>query len=308
MAQSARRDPAAQGDLPIRQQGRACRLAGYDRYVCLGRRRAASALLLTEPRGERASAALPRRQAKRRAESAPCLKRDRRPRRAPEGRPRWPEGQHPNPPPKAGKGALRRAHLRHPGFFGSPVKFAVLVRAVAANDRGLLFGRRLHVREYALGALLCERAAAWRALASCDGRRQASFSVSGLARSGRPMPIPVSCFRMDCRCRSTRRFRSRACRLFRFRSAARHLWADRVPALTTAGKRSGGSSGGSVSSGGSGDAYNMMMAQDWGSQAECGRRRDGRQRDGARRDLCDGVELPECRAPRPEAARRARSK
>jgi hypothetical protein len=31
---------------------------------------------------------------------------------------------------------------------------------------------------------------------------------------------------------------------------------------------SGGSSGGSVSSGGSGDAYNMMMAQDWGSQAE----------------------------------------
>ena len=31
---------------------------------------------------------------------------------------------------------------------------------------------------------------------------------------------------------------------------------------------SGGSSGGSASSGGSGDAYNTMMAQDWGSQAE----------------------------------------
>ena len=80
-------------------------------------RRAARALLLTEPRGERASAALPRRQAKRRAESAPCLKRDRRPRRAPEGRPRWPEGQHPNPPPKAGKGALRRAHPGTSGTF-----------------------------------------------------------------------------------------------------------------------------------------------------------------------------------------------
>ena len=36
--------------------------------------------------------------------------------------------------------------------------------------------------------------------------------------------------------------------------------------MTTGG--SGGSSGGSVSSGGSGDAYNTMMAQDWGSQAE----------------------------------------
>jgi len=33
------------------------------------------------------------------------------------------------------------------------------------------------------------------------------------------------------------------------------------------GSSSGGSSGGIVSSGGSGDAYNTMMAQDWGSQA-----------------------------------------
>ncbi len=33
------------------------------------------------------------------------------------------------------------------------------------------------------------------------------------------------------------------------------------------GSGSGGSSGGSVSNGGSGDAYNTMMAQDWGSQA-----------------------------------------
>ena len=54
------------------------------------------------------------------------------------------------------------------------------------------------------------------------------------------MPIPASCFRMDCRCRSTRRFRSRGCRLFRFRSAARHLWADRVRALTTAGEAGAG--------------------------------------------------------------------
>ena len=94
----------------------------------------------------------------------------------------------------------------------------------------------------------------------CDGRRQASFSVSGLARSGRPMPIPISCFRTDCRCKSNPRFRSRGCRLFRFRSAARHLRADRVPAFTTAGEAA-------VSSGGSGDAYNTMMAQGWGSQA-----------------------------------------
>ena len=115
VAQSACRDPTAQGDLPIRQQGRACRLAGHDRYVCLGLRRAARALLLTEQRGERASAALPRRQAKRRAESAPAPAHAAAPRAR--GRPRWPEGQHPNPPPKAGKGALRRAHPGSPGPF-----------------------------------------------------------------------------------------------------------------------------------------------------------------------------------------------
>ena len=39
-------------------------------------------------------------------------------------------------------------------------------------------------------------------------------------------------------------------------------------ALATGRKRERGSSGGSVSTGGSGDAYNMMMSQDWGSQAE----------------------------------------
>src|SRR5277367_2555392 len=99
----------------------------------------------------------------------------RRPRRAPEGPLRWPEGKpHPTPPPKAGKGAFRRADSGSPGFFGSALKFAVLVRAAAANDGGLLFGRRLHVREYALGALPCERAAARRALATAmhDGKRR----------------------------------------------------------------------------------------------------------------------------------------
>ena len=151
--------------------------AGNDRYVRMGLRRASSALLLTEPRGERASAALPHRR-RNGALNAPCLKRDRRPRRAPKVGPAGPKvSRTPTPPPKAGKGALRRAHSGSPGFFGSALKFAVLVRAVAANDGGLLFGRRLHVREYALGALLCERAAAWRALATAmhDGKRRSRY-------------------------------------------------------------------------------------------------------------------------------------
>src|SRR5208282_6357199 len=93
-------------------------------------------------------------------------------------RPRWPEGEpHPTPPPRPG-----RVHSGAPipvvrDFLRSALKFAVLVRAVAANDGGLLFGRRLHVREYALGALPCERAAAWRALATAmdDGKRRSRY-------------------------------------------------------------------------------------------------------------------------------------
>ena len=55
----------------------------------------------------------------------------------------------------------------------------------------------------------------------------------------------------------------------------------------------GSTSAGGGSSGASGDAYNMMMAQSWGSG--CGQRggRDGRKCNGARGDVCDGIELPE---------------
>ena len=200
-----------------------------------GLRRASSALLLTEPRGERASAALPRRR-RNGALNAPCLKRDRRPRRAPEGRPRWPEvSRTPTPPQKAGKGALRRAHLRHPGIFW----FAREIRRSCSRRRrersGPLVWKEAScsgIRSWGFAVRAGRRMAGD---CDCDGRRQASFSVSGLARSGRPMPIRASCFRMDCRCRSTRRFRSRGCRLFRFRSAARHLWADRVPSVDDSG-------------------------------------------------------------------------
>src|SRR5208337_5624602 len=112
----------------------ACRPAGYDRYMRDGLRRASSALLLTEPRGERASVALPHRR-RNGALNAPCLNRDLRPRRAPKGRPRWPEGEpHPNPAPKGREGCTKARPSRHSGIFGSALKFAVLVRAVAAND------------------------------------------------------------------------------------------------------------------------------------------------------------------------------
>ena len=148
----------------------------------LERRRAASALLLTDPRGERASAALPRRQAKRRAESAPYLKRDRRPRRAPEGRPRWPEGQHPNPPPKAGKGALRRAHSGTPGLFW----FGLEIRRSCSRRRRERWGPLVWkeascsgIRSWGFAVRAGRRMAG---ACDCDGRRQASFSVSGLAR------------------------------------------------------------------------------------------------------------------------------
>ena len=236
--------------------------------MCLGARRAAGALLLTEPRGERASAALPHRR-RNGALNAPCLKRDRRPRRAPKGRPRWPEGEpHPNPAPKGREGCIKARPFRQSGIFW----FGLEIRRSCSRRRRERWGPLVWkeascsgIRPWGFAVRAGRRMAG---ACDCDARRQASFSVSGLARSGRPMPIPASCFRVDCRCRSSRRFRSRGCRLFRFRSAARHLWADRVPALTTAGERERGSSGGSVSSGGSGDAYNMMMSQDWGSEAE----------------------------------------
>ena len=105
MAQSSRRTRPLTLD---------CRYANKDVPVVLPdtidtcvmeRRRAASALLLTEPRGERASAALPRRR-RNGALNAPCLKRDRRPRRAPEGRPRWPEGQRTPTRPQGREGCI----------------------------------------------------------------------------------------------------------------------------------------------------------------------------------------------------------
>src|SRR5271163_1580352 len=85
-----------------------------------------------------------------------------------------PKASAPAPPSKAGKGALRPSIPGALRRCSRSRKFAVLVRAGAANDGGLLFGRRLHVREYALGPLLCEWAAAWRALATAmeDGRRR----------------------------------------------------------------------------------------------------------------------------------------
>ena len=135
-----------------------------------------------------------------------------------------------------------------------------------------------------------------------------AFSVSGLARSGRPMPIPASCFRADCRCRSSPRFRSRGCRLFRFRSAARHLWADRVPALTTAGEAGAGKRQRKRQQ----RRQRRRLQHDDGAGLGFASRRcggcDGRERDGARGDLRDGVRTVRMSAPRPGAARPARSK
>ena len=67
--------------------------------------------------GERASAALPHRR-RNGALNAPRLKRSRRPRRAPKGRPRRPEGEpHPNPAPKGRDGCIEARPLRHSGAF-----------------------------------------------------------------------------------------------------------------------------------------------------------------------------------------------
>ena len=190
--------------------------------------------------GERASAALPHRRRngalKRAMPQArpPTAPRAQRP--APPAR-RQP---HPNPAPKGREGCIEARPFRQSGIFW----FGLEIRRSCSRRRRERWGPLVWkeascsgIRPWGFAVRAGRRMAG---ACDCDGRRQASFSVSGLARSGRPMLIPVSCFRMDCRCRSTRRFRSRGCRLFRFRSAARHLWADRVPALTTAGEAGAG--------------------------------------------------------------------
>ena len=237
MAQSARRDPTAQGDLSIRQQGRVGRLCRIRSIRASGTTTsvecAASDGAAGRARERRPAAPTAKWRAEARHASSATADRAARPKAGPAG-PKV--SRTPTPPPKAGKGALRRAHSGSPGLFW----FGREIRRSCSRRRRERWGPLVWkeascsgIRPWGFAVRAGRRMAG---ACDCDGRRQASFSVSGLARSGRPMPIPASCFRVDCRCRSSRRFRSRGCRLFRFRSAARHLWADRVPALTTAGE------------------------------------------------------------------------
>ena len=118
----------------------------------------------------------------------------------------------------------------------------------------ILLGRR-RASGPPLGALLGARWARAGVVVEWDG-----------GEGGWRTPIRAWFCRMDCRFRSIRRFWSRGFRRFHFRPGAHRLWGE----LTSGGDTSGGSgstgsSGGSTS--GSGNAYNLMMSQDWGSQA-----------------------------------------
>ena len=154
VAQSSCRTAAAQScsaDMPIRT----C-LSSLPETIdtcVLGQRRAASALLLTEPRGERASAALPHRRrngALKRAHAST------RPPAAPRARgpaPAGPKPTHPNPPTQGREGCIEARPSGVADFSCSTVKFRRSCSRRRRERWGLLFGRRLHVREYALGAL-----------------------------------------------------------------------------------------------------------------------------------------------------------
>ena len=88
------------------------------------------------------------------------------------------------------------------------------------------------------------------------------------SRRKRRAPIRKSFFRTGCRFRLSRPFRSPGCRRFRFRLQAGRCSAGRLEASTPATAVATGAraqAGGSSS--GSGDAYNTMMSQSWGSAA-----------------------------------------
>ena len=140
------------------------------------------------------------------------------------------------PRPQEGRERCIKARpFRQSGISWFDLDIRRSVRAAAPNDGGLLFGRRLHVREYALGALLCERAAAWRALATAmhDGERRSRYR--GWRERGGPCRSEPRASEWIAGAGQADVSGAGGCRLFRFRSAARHLWADRAPALTAVG-------------------------------------------------------------------------
>ena len=141
------------------------------------------------------------------------------------------------------------------------MNFGVSVRAIGADH-----GASDHKEASCLGdrakESVCKIA---RRLAGVDGYGWLRGRQECLRRN-RQMPIRKSFFRMGCRSRLSRPIRSPGCRCFRSRLEAGRCSAA-PPEVSTPARGGGDASAGGGSSGGSGDAYNTMMGQSWGSAA-----------------------------------------
>ena len=174
--------------------------------------------------------------------------------------------EQPNPPPAAGKGAL------NVGFWGggwgekrarkkvriSLFVFAPLARTIEASDQEE--ASCLRDREKQSVCKMDRRLAGGDGYGWLWGRRECS-------RRMRRAPIRKSFCRRGCRFRSSRPLRSLACRSLRFRPRADRCLAGRPTPAAATGVGDGSTSSGGGSTAGSGDAYNSMMAQSWGSSA-----------------------------------------
>ena len=275
-----------------------------DKEIGFGRSLRRSGLALWSRAGEtpgrareRRPAPLPRRQATAALKAADLAAR----------RPAGPKGKpHPNPPTKAGKGALRRAHPDEPHLFRRSVEtFHICSRRRLGRSEPLFW------KEASCSGIFCwgfAARAARRLAGACerDGRRASVVLGIGIGAIGAAYADPSVVLPNGLPVQVHPTFPEPGLPAFSFPAGG----SSTVGGSTSGGDTSGGSgstgsSGGSTS--GSGNAYNLMMAQDWGSQAADAAAAMGVSA-AALAATCEMESNARIPAPRREAARRARSR
>jgi hypothetical protein len=137
--------------------------------------------------------------------------------------------------------------------------FAQLARTIGASDHKEASCLRDRAKD-----LVCKKE---RRLAGADGYGWLWGRQERSRRKPRT-PIRKSFFRTGCRFKLSRPIRSLGCRCFRFRLGGGSLLGGSTGSVDTGnGGGDGSTSAGGGSSSGSGDAYNTMLSQSWGSAA-----------------------------------------
>ncbi len=206
---------------------------------------------------ERRPAPLPRRQATAALKAADLAAR----------RPAGPKGKHtPTRPPRPGKGALRRAHPDEPHLFRRSVEtFHICSRRRLGRSEPLFW------KEASCSGIFCwgDAARAARRLAGACGARWARAGVVvgiGIGAIGSAYADPSVVLPNGLPVQVHPTFPEPGLPAFSFPTGGSSTVGESTSGGdTSGGSGSTGSSGGSTS--GSGNAYNLMMSQDWGSQA-----------------------------------------